>query len=169
MRVVEVLDRKVTKTVVTAKESTSILDAVRMLGKHKIGAVIVVSSRGNIRGTFTEREAARALGERGSDIFSLSVADVMNRSVLTCRPNDNVSDVLALMGEKRMTHLLILNGKQVMGIINWRDVIKERLIEVEADVTSLRDYITGSYIIGDDGDTTIESEDSADAAIASAS
>src|SRR5271170_1181644 len=70
--------------------------AVEILGKRKIGAVLVMS-KGRIEGILSERDIVRVLAERGAAVLEQPVSTVMTRKVISCRPTDTVAAIMEMM------------------------------------------------------------------------
>ena len=64
----------------------------------------------------------------------------MTKAVIVCSPEDNVTDVTKLMTQRRIRHLPVKDGDQLVGIISIGDVLKHRLSELQVEAGVLRDY-----------------------------
>ena len=64
----------------------------------------------------------------------------MTKVVLVCSPEDSITDVIKLMTQRRIRHLPVKDGAQLVGIISIGDVLKHRLGEVQLEANVLRDY-----------------------------
>lgn len=137
---------------ITARENTPISEVVGLLAGNDIGAVVVIDARGKIRGILSERDVARNLSTRGVLILTLTAADLMTRAVITCRPGDSINQAMALMSERDVRHLPVVESGRLVGMLSMRDVVRERLADAEADISNMRDYIAGATVIGDDGE-----------------
>jgi len=127
--------------VVTIRQQATILDACRLLSEHRIGALPVVDDDGQVVGIFSERDAVRALARQGSSALGLTLSDVMTRDVLTCKSEDSLDDIMAVMTDRRVRHLPVVEGGKLVGIVSIGDVVKHRLEQVELEVDSLREYV----------------------------
>lgn len=127
--------------IVCMQPEATILDACRKLAEHRIGAVLVRDASGTIAGVFSERDVARAVAERGAGAMGIALSEVMTRNVLTCKPDDSIDDVMAVMTARRVRHLPVLDGGRLIGIISIGDVVKHRLDEAALEVDSLREYV----------------------------
>lgn len=126
--------------IVSMGPQATILEACRLLVEHRIGAVLVLDGD-RVAGMFSERDVARALAERGTAALDITLAEVMTRNVLTCKPEDSVDDVMAVMTARRVRHLPVLAEGRLVGMISIGDVVKHRLDEAALEVDSLRDYV----------------------------
>jgi CBS domain-containing protein len=71
---------------------------------------------------------------------TVTVARLMTRVVVVCSPEDGITDVMKLMTQRRIRHLPVKQGDQLVGIISIGDVLKHRLDEVELEANVMRDY-----------------------------
>ena len=127
--------------VVSAVPTDEIVETARLLNRHRIGAVVVRGADGHVVGILSERDIVRGIAEKGPACLSLKVADLMTRDVVSCRPNDSIDDIMALMTERRIRHLPVMQDGQVVGVISIGDVVKRRIAEIESEASSLREYI----------------------------
>lgn len=142
MKVRQMLTAKGGK-VVTARSDTTVETAIRMLKLEGIGALIVSDHGGKILGIVSERDVVRALVDHGGDLMNMPVAKLMTRAVKTCTPDANIQEVMSEMTRSRIRHLPVVENGKLCGIISIGDVVKNRLEELEAETTVLRDYIGG--------------------------
>ncbi len=140
MSISEILRRK-GSTVITAGPHESVAELVSLLGRHKIGAVVVVED-GRTVGIVSERDVVRRLGEVGAEVLSLRVADLMSADVVTCGPDDALDDIAEQMTERRIRHLPVLADGELAGIVTIGDVVAARIRELEQTRVQLESYIT---------------------------
>lgn len=128
--------------VATISQAAGLLDAVRVLGEHRIGALVVSGDGRAIEGIISERDIVRAAA-RGS-LDGVTVGAVMSTDVVTCAPGDGVDRLMALMTERRIRHLPVVDDRgHLAGIVSIGDVVKARLTELEHENHALAEYITG--------------------------
>ena len=127
------------RKVVSTRPDTSVAEAVGRLRAEGIGAMVVLSDKGRLDGIISERDVVRGLARHSRAVLDLKVADLMTRSVATCSPKDSVKAVMAIMTERRVRHLPVVEGGQLIGIVSIGDVVKNRLDEMELEVNVLRD------------------------------
>jgi CBS domain-containing protein len=102
---------------------------------------MVVSSDGrSVDGMVSERDVAYALAAHGSGLTTLPVSRLMTKAVLVCSPEDSILHVMKLMTQRRIRHLPVKKGDQLVGIISIGDVLKHRLDELELEANVMRDY-----------------------------
>lgn len=128
--------------VVTISPEASIIDAARSLAANRIGALIAVEDGGGIAGILSERDIVRGLSLQGDGCLRARVRDLMTSSVLVCREEDSLEQLMQTMTEKRIRHLPVVDGDgKLMGIVTIGDVVKTRLDEADMEVDSLRHYV----------------------------
>jgi CBS domain-containing protein len=140
MRIADVLRTK-GAAVATITPETSVSGLLNELSLHNIGAMVVVSPDGVI-GIVSERDVVRKLHERGGDLLRLPVSEIMTTMVATCTPNDTVDHLSALMTNKRVRHIPVLENGRLVGIVSIGDIVKQRMEELEREQRALQDYIT---------------------------
>ena len=95
-------------------------------------------------GDVGELDVVHGLADRGADLLSLKLADVMTRNVVTCDPADTVDQLMAEMTNRRIRHFPVVQDGRLCGIVSIGDVVKNRLDEVEYEARSLRSFIAGA-------------------------
>lgn len=126
--------------IVSMSPQATIHEACRLLAEHRIGAILVLDGD-RVAGMFSERDVVRAMTEKGGAALDIPVSEVMTRDVLTCKPEDSVDDIMAVMTARRVRHLPVLAEGQLVGIVSIGDVVKHRLDEAALEVDSLREYV----------------------------
>ena len=121
----------------------SLADAIRTLNEKRIGAVVITGRLGDIEGILSERDLVHALAERNIDLANVRISALMTRQVFTCTPETSIEELMRQMTQRRIRHLPVLNGGMLCGIISIGDVVKHRLMELESEATTLREYIGG--------------------------
>jgi len=130
--------------VVTIAQTARLSDVVRVLGEHRIGALVVSGDGQAIEGIISERDVVRAASNSGAVAFDASVGSVMSSDVVTCSPGDGVDRLMSLMTDRRIRHLPVVDDHgRLTGIISIGDVVKARLTELEHENRALADYISG--------------------------
>ena len=129
--------------VATISPDASAAEAVDILHRERIGALVVSSDRESVEGLVSERDIVTALAEIGDGLLSCAVADIMTRTVPTCEPEDSVGNLMAEMTNRRIRHFPVVSQGRICGIVSIGDLVKSRLDEVEFEATSLRSFIAG--------------------------
>lgn len=142
MQVMQILKQKGAEVTTMAADAT-LADAVRVLNEKRIGAVVITGRLGDIEGILSERDLVHALAEREIDLATVRISALMTRQVFTCTPETSIEELMRQMTQRRIRHLPVLNGGMLCGIISIGDVVKHRLMELESETTTLREYIGG--------------------------
>jgi CBS domain-containing protein len=127
--------------IVTVEPSDTVATAAEVLKRENIGAVMVQKPGGDLSGILSERDIVRAIPQYGPDVFSMSVEQLMTRNVVTCSSEERVHDLMVKMTAGRFRHVPVVDDGKLAGIISIGDVVKNRLEELEAETSRLRDYI----------------------------
>jgi CBS domain-containing protein len=146
MKVAEILNRKGRQVFTIGVEQTA-LDAVRQLVERNVGSLVVLSGDGHkLGGIITERDILRECNRRFALLDKTRVGEVMSTDVLTGTSQDDIGQVLGLMTERRVRHLPIVDGGQVVGMVSIGDVGKQIQHACEVENADLKDLITGHYV-----------------------
>ena len=120
---------------------SSIAAAARLLTEKKIGALLVEDEDGGIVGILSERDIVRGLGPHGADLHDVEVAELMTQNVIRCSSADSVNEAMAMMTDRRIRHLPVFEGEELVGFISIGDLVKCRITEVQAEAEAMRAYI----------------------------
>jgi CBS domain-containing protein len=118
----------------------SLHDAVGKLGERRIGALLVIE-QGQIAGIISERDVIYCLREHGADVLAWPVSRVMSSPAITVDSSTDVLVALALMTQRRIRHLPVVEGSELKGIVSIGDLVKYRMERVEAEAEAMRAYI----------------------------
>jgi CBS domain-containing protein len=132
------------RDVTTVAPEASIATAVALLRRHAIGALVVSRDGAAIDGILSERDVVTGLADHGIAVLELPVAQLMSRQVITCQREDKVADLAALMTERRIRHLPVVDNGALAGIVSIGDVVKHRIDEVEGEASSMREFIASA-------------------------
>jgi CBS domain-containing protein len=141
---VETILRAKGRTVVTIRPGESVGAAIEALVSQNIGALVASRDGKTVDGIISERDVIHALARCGTDLPSLTVAEVMTRPVVTCDPADSIAELMAEMTNRRIRHLPVIGDGGLCGIISIGDLVKNRLDEIEFEARSLRSFIAGA-------------------------
>ncbi len=138
MKIFEILKIK-GPTALTVRPADSIQDLAERLVKERVGVMLVSEDGNAVLGIISERDVVRGLATRGSKVGQYVVADFMTRDVISCAPQDKVSDVARIMTTRRIRHLPVVEEGRLVGLVSIGDVLKHRISEVEFESDVLRD------------------------------
>ncbi len=122
----------------------SVYTGLELMAEHNIGALLVLNEN-RLVGIFSERDYARSVILKGKSSKQTLVADVMVSNVVYVTPLDTVDNCMALMTEKRVRHLPVLEDEKLIGLVSIGDVVKQIISEQEVKIRELENYIQGSY------------------------
>jgi CBS domain-containing protein len=128
------------RNVETIGADQPVFDAVRRLGEKRIGALPVVE-RDGIVGIMSERDVIYCLRDHGAEVLDWPVRRVMSSPAITAEPTMDVLAALALMTQRRIRHLPVVQSGEIIGIVSIGDLVKHRMDRIEAEAEAMRDYI----------------------------
>jgi CBS domain-containing protein len=132
-----------TKPLTAVSPDMTVHQAVELMAKWDIGAVIVMEND-RLVGIFTERDCLHKIALPNRSTRETKVSEVMTRQVRFATPELTVSECLALMTERRFRHLPVLDeGKNVIGMISIGDLVKAKIDEQVFVIDQLERYIMG--------------------------
>jgi CBS domain-containing protein len=120
-----------------------IFDALKLMADKNVGALVVMDGK-NVVGIFSERDYARKVFLKGKSSKETQVREAMTSHVLYIRPNQTLEDCMALMSDKHIRHLPVMEENRLTGVISIGDVVKEVIAEKEFIIGQLTNYITGN-------------------------
>lgn len=130
--------------IVSVPPNASIADVVQKLTTNRIGAVLVVSGDGALKGILSERDVVRSLAENGAGALDRTAADLMTSNVTTATPQTTVAAAMELMTAGRFRHVPVLDDGRLVGLVSIGDVVKAKIASAEQEVDSLRAYVVGA-------------------------
>ncbi len=128
--------------VATIQPGATVTQAAELLAEKNIGAVVVSGDGAAVDGILSERDLVRAMRKRGADVFDMLVAELMTKEVTTCTLKDGTRGLLALMTDRRIRHLPVVDEGRLVGIVSIGDVVKLRLDDLVSETEAMRDYIS---------------------------
>ena len=128
----------------TIGPKASVYQALELMAQRDIGAVPVVD-KDKLVGIFSERDYARKVALHGRASKSTMVGELMSARVYYIQPDQTIEECMALMTEKHIRHLPVLDDGKLIGIITIGDVVKAIIADQEITIESLKSYITGGY------------------------
>ena len=132
------------REVLTTTVAASVAEAVDMLARHKIGALVVVDNAERIAGIVSERDIVHAVARNGADALASPVGSIMTQTVVTCTEGETINEVMTRMTHGRFRHLPVVAGGRLAGIISIGDVVKARIEQVEREAEEMRAYIAAT-------------------------
>ena len=144
MDVEHILARK-GREVRTIAPNASLGDALRRLREERIGALVVSGNGTDLLGILSDRDILDAIADRGTDVLGDSVGSAMTAKVFTCSREDRVSAIMALMTDRRIRHVPVVDvDGRLCGMVSIGDVVKQRLDDIQSEAEALREYVTSA-------------------------
>ena len=128
--------------VYTIAPDATVLDALELMAEKDVGALVVIEED-EIAGIFSERDYARKIALKGRSSRDTPLRDVMTADVICVTPLQTADKCMAIMTDKRIRHLPVLEEGHLAGIISIGDVVKTIMNEQRVMINHLEDYIHG--------------------------
>jgi CBS domain-containing protein len=126
----------------SVRPDDTVLAALGVMAAHDIGAVVVLEGA-KLAGILTERDYARKVALVGRASKDSPVRAIMTAEVVCVPPTLTVEDCMALMTERRVRHLPVVESGQVIGLVSIGDLVKATIDEQEFTINQLKSYIAG--------------------------
>jgi CBS domain-containing protein len=125
--------------------TAEIREALEIIVKHKIGALLVYEKGEKLKGIITERDILWRMHKEGQQALDRKVEDVMTEKVIVGIPDDDIKVAESFMTVNRFRHLPVMDGEKVIGLISIGDLVKSEISNLKVENRYLKDYITGKY------------------------
>ena len=126
----------------TIDPDATVFDALAKMAEKDVGSLVVVD-REKLIGIITERHYSRKVILKGKTSPTTLVREIMERNVVHVRPDQPVELCMALMTERRVRHLPVLEGDRVIGIVSIGDLLKSIISKQKFVIDELEHYIHG--------------------------
>jgi CBS domain-containing protein len=137
-----ILQRK-GRNVVSVQANATVRDAIALLAERRIGALPVMNGR-EVAGVISERDVVYCLFGQGPAVLDWPVSKVMTSPAITVTPDVPVLGALSQMSRRRIRHLPVVEGEELIGIVSIGDLVQYRIERVENEAEAMRAYISGS-------------------------
>jgi CBS domain-containing protein len=139
-RVKEILDEK-GHDVLKIEADAQVFEAVKRMVDAGVGSLLVTDG-GDVAGIFTERDYLRRMTLEGRDDKETAVREVMSSPLVVVTPDTAIDECMAVMTDRRIRHLPVVEGGDVVGILSIGDVVKFKSKQQSFEIKYLTDYIT---------------------------
>lgn len=137
--IAQILDGK-DHEIITIRPRDSVLVALEVLAAYNIGALPVVEN-GQLVGIFSERDYARKVALKGLTSAVAEISDIMTRNVHCASLQHSVMDCMALMTDKHIRHLPVVDKDELVGMLSIGDLVKTIIEDQQFQIQQLESYI----------------------------
>ena len=138
-RVSTILAKKKASTVWSIAPNAMVFDAIHLMDEKNVGALPVVDDK-TLVGVVSERDYTRKVIVKGRSSKDTPVSDIMTKELLTVNSGDSVTECMRIMTEKRVRHLPVLEGAELVGILSIGDVVNWLLSAQKAVIDNFERY-----------------------------
>ena len=137
----QLLDQK-GREILSIDPSATVFDAVAKMAEKDVGSLVVMDDD-EIVGMITERHYARNVVLKGKTSPATPISDIMERNVVVVQPEQSVEQCMAIMTDKRIRHLPVVDGEKLIGVISIGDLVKSIVGDQKFTIGQLEHYIHG--------------------------
>ncbi len=142
MKTVAELLRAKPARVVKVTPDQSVLDAIKILAAENIGAAMVMNGE-RLAGIMSERDYTRKVILKGREAETTKVQEIMTANVVVVNPRTKTRDCMAIMTEKGIRHLPVVDEGRVIGMVSIRDIVGDIIADQDFTIEQLEHYISG--------------------------
>lgn len=138
----QILDEKVQENIISVTPDTTVYDALIIMAEKHIGALAIMEND-TLVGIFSERDYAREVTLKGKSSRETAIKEVMTSKLIYGQATDLVDSAMSTMSNKRIRHLPVMDGDEVLGMLSIGDLVKATIAYQEHLIQQLESYITG--------------------------
>lgn len=128
----------------TINPNDTVFKALELMAEKHIGCLMVIDDDGGLIGMFSERDYARKVALQGQTSKESSVKDIMSTDLYTVKPDMTTFDCMAVMTDRYVRHLPVLDHNKIVGILSIGDIVNQIIYEQDIHIKDLEKYITSS-------------------------
>jgi CBS domain-containing protein len=128
----------------TINPKDTVFEALELMAEKRIGCLMVIDDEGSLIGMFSERDYARKVVLQGHTSKESSVKDIMSADLYTVSPEMTSFDCMAVMTDRYVRHLPVLDHNKIVGILSIGDIVNQIIYEQDIHIKDLEKYITSS-------------------------
>jgi CBS domain-containing protein len=128
--------------IVSVPPDTTVLDAITLMADKAIGSLVIMEDD-ELLGIVTERDYARKVIIKGRSSRTTLCSEIMTTGVFTTAISETVNSCMALMTEKRIRHLPVVEDNRVIGMISIGDLVEAIISDQKEEIEQLGQYISG--------------------------
>lgn len=138
----DILKSKPNQTIFAIGPRASVYDALQLAADKGVGALLVMEDE-RVVGIVTERDYARKVALMSRSSKDTAVSEIMTTAVMYVHPRQTNAECMALMTDKRVRHLPVMDEGKLLGLISIGDLVKDIISEQEFIIQQLQHYIAG--------------------------
>ncbi|MBI5785821.1 MAG: CBS domain-containing protein [Rhodocyclales bacterium] len=131
------------RDVVVISPNASAFDAMQLMTTKNIGALLVLDAANKLVGIVSERDCARKISMLNRLMRDVRVSEIMTSTIAYVRPEQTNEECMALVTEKRVRHLPVLENDRLIGLLSIGDLVKDTISEKDFIIEQLVNYIRG--------------------------
>jgi CBS domain-containing protein len=128
----------------TIAPEAKVFEALKLMAEKSVGALVVVE-KGHVAGIISERDYARKIALMGRFSQETPVKDIMTTQIYVVHPDSTADECMALMTDRHIRHLPVMDKDQLAGVISIGDVVKSIISQQKLTIQQLENYIMGKY------------------------
>jgi CBS domain-containing protein len=136
------LVRKKGDVVFSVPPDATVYEAMRIMAEKNLGSLMVLNDN-EVVGILSERDCARKVELKGKSVRNTHVEEIMTEKVLYVEADQKIEEVMALMNEKNVRHIPVIENGKLLGVLSMRDVLREVINQQNFLISQLEHYITG--------------------------
>ena len=139
----DLIKNKGVSQILSISPDASVLDAIKLMAEHNVGALLVEAVADKVQGILTERDVILKVDARDRNASDMKVREAMTGKVLYVESTQSVEECMELMNAKGIRHLPVYENGDLLGLISIRDVLREVIAEQKTMISHLENYISG--------------------------
>lgn len=139
--IAQLLDQK-GHDILSIGPDASVYEGIQLMADKGVGALVVMEE-GRLVGIISERDYARKVVLKDRSSRETKIAEIMTTQVIYARPDQSAEEGLTMMTEKRVRHLPVMNGEELVGVVSIGDLVKAIIAEQQQMIAQLEQYISG--------------------------
>jgi len=136
----KLVSRMSKKECFTLSDVDTIKTASQNLHEKKVGSMPILDKKNNVVGIISERDLSKFIYTERFNL-NISVSQIMSKNLVTCDLNTSVTELMEIMTDKKIRHILIMEDKKLLGIVSIGDVVSHLINKIKEENKSLREYI----------------------------
>ena len=147
MRLNQILSAK-RSHIVRVSPTTTVAEAIALMGREHVGAVLVIDADAHLLGVLSERDVVYGLAAHPEGLLARAVIEVARRDTPVASPQDTVKFVMEAMTASRARHVPVVEHGRVVGVVSIGDVVKWRLDEQSRENAVLQEIARSQFFAG---------------------